>query len=182
MPRKKFEETVYDPFAAEVERLAATTAASSGGGGAEMLVEAPQAAPEPPKAVPKPTPKVVDLPRPVPPPPPAPSSEPKPSKDNLELLPFGPTKRFKVTADEDEAYEEFILRLRAAARSKVDFSVLSRVLWAVALHAETPLIETLKRSRPPKRPSKNNHMAMAEYENAWVEAAIAAFRRMAPSK
>ncbi len=173
MPKKKFEETAYDPFAAETARAAAVARGGGRGGEREVVPAEPTAL----RPVPKPTPVVAELPKPVS----AAAPTAKAVRDGADSLPFGPTKRFKVTAEEDEAYEEFILRLRTAARSKVDFSVLSRVLWAVALHAEAPLVETLKRTRPPKRPSKNSPMAMAEYENAWVEALTVAFRRMGPA-
>ena len=94
---------------------------------------------------------------------------------------YGPAKRFKVTQDEDAAYEELLLRLRSASGSKLDFSVLSRVLWAVAQHGEAELVEALKKASMPKRPSKNDPLAMAEYEAAWTEAVITAFRKMSPA-
>lgn len=169
MPRKKFEETPYDPFKAEQDRLEANT---GGGGATPATTTATQ-----PRPVPEPA-KVVEIPRPSAPEPPRARPEPAPQPQAA----YDIAKRFKVTEDEDAAYEEFILRLRSASKSKVDFSVLSRALWAVAQHAEGPLVEALQKARPPKRPSTNNPLAMAEYEKAWVDAVTTAFRRMGPPK
>jgi len=165
MPKKKFEETAYNPFAALEER------GDPDGGVAEAATET---AP----ATPRPTPKVLDTPRRTAP---APATTKQASAEALARQPYGPAKRFKVTQDEDAAYEELLLRLRSASGSKLDFSVLSRVLWAVAQHGEAELVDALKKASMPKRPSKNDPLAMAEYEAAWMEVAITAFRKMSPA-
>jgi len=161
MPKKKFEETAYNPFAALEER------GEPDGGAAEPVTEA---AP----ATPRPTPKVLDMPRPSAPEP------PRSERQAAEPPGFDMTKRFRVTEDEVTAYEELVQRLQRAARSKADFSVFARALWAVAQHGEAEILEVLKKSRLPRRPSKNNRLATAEYDALWTEVLITAFRKMSP--
>lgn len=161
MPKKKFEETAYDPFAALEARPQAD------GGVAE-------AAPETAPTTPRPTPEVVDMPRPGAP------EQTKSERSQAEPPAFDMTKRFRVTEDEVSAYEELVQRLQRAARSKADFSVFARALWAVAQHGEAEILEVLKKSRLPRRPSKNDRLATAEYDALWTEVFITAFRKMPP--
>ena len=91
-------------------------------------------------------------------------------------------KRFRVTHNEEEDYEAFVLRLRKAASSKVDFSVVSRALWSVVQHAEHQVLEELKRTHVPMRPGKHDPIPLAEYEELWVRILSSALRKMPPVK
>ena len=209
MPRKKFEaeeDANYDPFAAENKRAAIRAAISepeerSGGGGEPTLTLTPPAKPSvkpapkkpPGKATAKPAEKLAEK---------APEAPAKPEE------PVRPTsvpelqktdsraandlarstqrqsvqKRFRVTENEEQEFEAFVLRLRNASSSKVDFSVISRALWTVVQHGESELLETLRKTAVPKRPGKHDVLANAEYEERWVRILSTALRRAAPMK
>lgn len=195
MPRKKFETEQgadYDPFAAESKRAAIRAAISTpeerteskSGGGAELptLTVTPAAVPTKKKETPKPKEKVT--------PEPLINAVPqleKPSTREASGLARSiqrqvVQKRFRVTESEEQQYEEYVLRLRTAAASKVDFSVISRALWTLVQHAESEVVESLKKVELPKRPGKHDIIAQAEYEEQWVRILSTALRRAAPVK
>ncbi len=177
MPRKKFEEEPYDPFQAEVVRAA--TSAGTAVGEEQAPAIAKIAAPTPSQG--KQAEKVINIPRPKPAPTPSASKQAEPeTPPETAPLTSGPAKRFKVTFEEEAEYEAFLVRLREAAHTRPDFSVLCRALWTLARNAEPQLVEALKRHPIPKRPSKNDSLAMANYEAAWV-AALAMALRNAPA-
>ncbi len=89
-------------------------------------------------------------------------------------------KRFRVTEPEEEDFEAFVLRLRKASSSKVDFSVVCRSLWTVIQHAEAQVLEELRKTDVPKRPGKHDTLALAEYEELWARLLSQALRQMGP--
>jgi hypothetical protein len=79
-------------------------------------------------------------------------------------------------------YDAIIHRLREASGSGVDFSILCRAFWQTFRHAEPQVLETLAKTPMPKRPSKQDQLALAEYEDAWVGMLSEALRRMRPRR
>ena len=195
MPKKKFEaeaDANYDPFAAENKRAAIRAAIATpeerelDGGGLELpaLTVTPTA---PAKMVSsKETKQATAAPKPEPTPNSVPQLQKTSTREANELARSvqrqNVQKRFRVTESEEQQYEEYVLRMRSAASSKVDFSVISRALWTLAQHAETDVVETLKKVELPKRPGKHDIIAQAEYEEHWVRILSAALRRAAPVK
>lgn len=198
MPRKRFEETPYDPFKAEARRVTDEVDEAGGKEPAPTPVVAttPQRQDEQrqrPKRRPVTSPnsggggeearratppeRVVEIPRPQP----LARAQP-PGSQSRGSAAMGQAKRFKVTGDENSSMEAFVHRLREASGSGVDFSTISRALWTVAQHAEPQLLEALGRLAMPRRPSNNNALQMAEYEAEWVQVFMGAFRKMPPLK
>ena len=89
-------------------------------------------------------------------------------------------KRFRVTESEEEDFEAFVLRIRKASKSKVDFSVVCRSLWTVVQHAENQVLEELRKANVPKRPGKHDTIALAEYEELWARLLSQALRQTGP--
>lgn len=202
MPKKKFEQgedALYDPFAAEEKRAAIRAAVSpkseeSRGGREPVVTLAPRTAEQaaqdsgavtksqrtqsPSKTAPK-----ADLP---PPAPAVPRLEKTGSPDAGALARAiqrqTVQKRFRVTEDEEGEFDAFVLRLKQASTSKVDFSVVSRVLWTIVQHAEPQILDELKRVNVPRRPGKHDTLALAEYEELWARLISQALRKMPPIK
>ena len=184
MPRKPFEDTPYDPIAADLAREVAAAG------------RAPLAAVERPikdrAAMPRPT-------RIDPPPPSQPSPgpgawptasitrpprsefpsnstatpSPPPSTNRHEALPStqGPsptiTKRFVVSRAEDADLNSFLLRLQQATGTKVPLSVIVRALLTLAMQSELAVIELLAR-HPVRLPSTHDTLALGEFEAIWT--------------
>lgn len=198
MPRKKFEteaEKNYDPFAAENKRSAIQAAIAApekrqqldDGGGEklpsltitpsapkEQAAEAVAVAAEEPEAPGLLSPNSV------------PQLQKTTTREGGELARAVQRqtvqKRFRVTEAEEQQCEEYVLRMRAAASSKVDFSVISRALWTLVQHAESEVVDLLKKADMPKRPGKHDIIAQAEYEEQWVRVLSSALRRATPVK
>ncbi len=191
MGKKKFEqgdEAFYDPFAAEQKRAADRAAGKPVGpvGVGEPTAILERVAPKP-KSSPANAAKAPAKPRPEAKKAPVLHLDKPTEAGSLPVArPTGQKqvvqKRFRVTEDEESDFEDFVLRLRKAASSKVDFSVICRSLWTIVQHAEPQILDELKRASVPKRPGKHATMAQAEYEEIWVKALSQALRKMAPSK
>ncbi len=192
MPKKKFEsseDAQYDPFAAENKRAAIRAAVGAAPDRSSATKESVVTlAPEPPvedakapQSVPKPLAEKVEVsPKPVTVPTLEKTSSKEAAVSGRAAQHQTVQKRFRVTEDEEAEFEAFVLRLRKAAASKVDFSVVSRSLWSVIQHAESQVLEELKRRDIPKRPGKHNAIGLAEYEELWVHIISQALRKMPP--
>ncbi len=205
------EDAMYDPFAAENKRAAIRAATGhvhepevvDGGGESVVTLVPPTPVPETAPAseaesddvaaaeaeerVAEPKPGVEDeAPAERKPSPAVPTLEKTTSQESRALARESQRqnvqKRFRVTHNEEEDYEAFVLRLRKAASSKVDFSVVSRALWSVVQHAEHQVLEELKRTHVPMRPGKHDPIPLAEYEELWVRILSSALRKMPPVK
>ena len=175
MPKKAYEETPYDPFAA-AQQLAEQPPPKA----APIKTEPPtRKAPRKPRGggakpkpqgVPTPATNIVDLPR------------PDASRSTLGAPSYSVTRRFRTTDEQDGTIEELVSRFRLTSATKVDFSVLTRVLWDVLEHAEAQIQDTLEKRELPPRPNKNQAQSMADYDAVWRQVLISALRKMPPAK
>ena len=124
MPKKKFEDTPYDPIAADLAREV---------GAAGRTAPRPLAPLLTPMAAPTPLTNVMSL-SPVPP-----TSVPQahPAESTI-------TKRFVLTRGENEEVNAFLLRLEQRAKTKVTLSVFMRAALTVAMQAEEQIVAELE--------------------------------------
>lgn len=181
MAKKKFEEEPFNPLAAELLRDATLQARRRGKG--ESAAPAPQPAPE----------KIVDIqPRPR-------AAEvfddddlerPEPVRPNMAdrltrgrnaqasrpSIP-GPTKRYRVSEEEDYELENFVLQLRRRSNTKVSLGMLNRVSNGILMQALPELIAEIDAYGPIHQPPKNDALQYGEFEEAWGNILERALRR-----
>ncbi len=184
MPRKPFEDTPYDPIAADLAREVAAAGRPSIAT-LERPISSPAARPEttafePPPASPRarqsrdwPTASLARHPRSqfsshraAPPSPPHSTN-----RDQDPPATQGPsptiTKRFVVSRAEDADLNAFLLRLQQATGAKVPLSVIVRALITLAMQSEPSVIELLVR-HPVRLPSTHDTLALGEFEALWT--------------
>ena len=80
-----------------------------------------------------------------------------------------------ITEDQAERFAEATLSISSAFGSQVTYSQITRALWAVACGAQDAIHTPTRRIPHIPVPSRGDHAAMAEYEQAlanFLEVAI----------
>lgn len=181
MARKKFEEEPYNPLAADLLRDATIAARRRGQG----------AAPQQP--VHEPIPKVVDMPprgkghEPAEPDDESEVEQPRPNiadrltrgrREQPQRAPSpGPTKRYRVTEEEDYELENFVLQLRRRSNTKVSLGLLNRVTNGLLMQALPEIMAEIDNYGPIHQPPKNDALQYGEFEEAWGTILDRALRR-----
>ena len=91
--------------------------------------------------------------------------------------PNGPTKRYKVTVEEDHELGKFILQLRQASNTKVSLGLLNRVTNTLLHQALPEIIAEINNADPLYQPPNNDALAYAEFEESWARIIERALRR-----
>lgn len=88
-------------------------------------------------------------------------------------------RKFMVSEHDAEMIDEMTAIISAAFGSKVPHSAVSRALWAVVANAEEAIIAGGRGHNRQKLrvPSKGNHLAMVEYEEALASFLTLALKR-----
>ena len=86
-------------------------------------------------------------------------------------------RKVMFTEDEAERNADTATLVTRAFGSKATYSQITRAMWSVLAGAEDAIKTAGKRPRHLSVPSKGDHIAMAEYEDALAEFLIAALRR-----
>lgn len=179
MARKKFEEEPFNPLAADLLRDATIQARRRGEG-------------SPPPQQKAAIPKVIDIER---------RSEERDSEDHEQevreaarpnmaerltrgrkaqssqaSMP-GPTKRYRVTEEEDYELETFVLQLRRRSNTKVSLGLLNRVMNGVLMQALPEILAEIEAYGPIQQPPKNDALQYGEFEEAWGNILERALRR-----
>ena len=165
MPRKKFEETPYDPIAADLMREVAA------GGGAALTMAS--TIPAHPSAFVAPSPPPVNRPRAAP----ALAAEVEPQQHQRSPEPTI-TKRFLLTRGENEELESFLLRLQKRAGTKVTLSMFTRALVNVVMQAEEQLLVEVGEGTPRRFPSTHDSIAQGAFEEWWMRCLANALRKL----
>jgi hypothetical protein len=178
MGRKKFEEEPYNPLAADLLRDVAIQARKRGQGA-------------PPPAPPEPVQKVIDI-------------QPRGRSEAFDEDEFdepeerpnmaarltrgripqssrasmpGPTKRYRVTEEEDYELESFVLQLRRRSNTKVSLGLLNRVTNGLLMQALPEILAEIENYGPIHQPPKNDALQYGEFEEAWGAILERALRR-----
>lgn len=158
MPRKKFEETPYNPIAADLAREVAVGVKSQ-----QVLNVVPLRQEQTPYGG-----QVL-------------SQQPQ----QQELAPVANkridptiTKRFVVTRDEDTELTEFLLRLQKKAGTKISLSVFTRALLNIAMQGEEQILSEIGEGFSKALPSTHDSMAYADFEDRWMRCLGSALRKM----
>lgn len=183
MAKKKFEEEPYNPLAADLLRDATIQARRRGQG----------AAPEPERKVVDMPPRVrTDM---------LPRQEFEHEEENEEeeveevrpniadrltrgrsqaqarAASPGPTKRYRVTEEEDYELENFVLQLRRRSNTKVSLGLLNRVTNGLLMQALPEILTEIENYGPIHQPPKNDALQYGEFEEAWGTILDRALRR-----
>ncbi len=169
MPKKKFEDAPYDPIAQDLAREVAATGRTPpmhfgvvdaiGSASSEVRLESPRTPPVKPIRLPRRVPTTLKLP------------EPPPPRDATI------TKRFVMSRDEDDALNEFLLRLQKRVGTKVPLSVLVRAAVTVAMQSEDALLDEI-REWPIRFPSTHDTLGLGAFEAEWIRCLTVAIRRI----
>ena len=184
MPRKPFEDTPYDPIAADLAREVAAAGRAPVAAIRRPITDR-VAQPEqiridpPPPTQPSPRPRawptapITRHPRSQVPPQSATTPPPPPStnRDRDLTSTRGPsptiTKRFVVSRAEDTDLNAFLVRLQQATGTKVPLSVIVRALLTLAMQSESNITELLA-IHPVRLPSTHDTLALGEFEAIWT--------------
>ncbi len=154
MPRKRYEESPYDPIAADLAR----EVAAAGRTPAVAVTPPPQKAMfSASKSGDETKGLLRRLPR------------------NIEPL---VTKRFQLTRKEDDDINTFLLRLQAKAGTKVTFSVVVRAALNVMMQAEEQIVREIGDRFPQDCPSTHDSIGMGEFEDRWSRCLARALRKL----
>lgn len=169
MGKKKFEDDSYSPIKADLLREAAAvpTRAVAEPEVAPPVVDSKVAVEEPPvsRAAPE---KVVSIEKP--------RRKRRPKKvDNVRVgrLSDGPTKRIRVSPEENRQLKGFLARVFDVTDSTVNLSMLSRAGWELAMELEQAFLMALQREPLGDLPSTQDEVAYAAYQ-AGVKKALRA--------
>ncbi|MBL9171418.1 MAG: hypothetical protein JNN07_27040 [Verrucomicrobiales bacterium] len=156
MPRKPFEETPYDPIAADLVREVVATRRHP------VVARAPAtiAAPEPTRS----GMTLVSAPT-------SDSAEPKSPEPSI-------TKRFLLNRSENEDLEAFLLRLQKQAGTKVTLSMFTRAVFNVVMQAESALLAEVGQGKPRRFPSTHDSIAQGIFEDWWMRCVTNALRTL----
>ena len=160
MPKKKFDETAYDPIAADLMR---EVGASGRIGIVPLAVKDNKV--ETPSTVGSHALKLQ-------------TESTKKSSLASKVTESTITKRFVVTRSEDDDLTEFLLRLQKRAGAKITLSVFARALLNVAMHAEEQLLDEIGNKWEMDLPSTHDSIALADYEDRWMKVIANALRKM----
>jgi len=170
MPRKKFEDTPYDPIRADLAR----EVGAAGRGGNTPSVQ-PLSPPNPQVVelrVERTQPSVgstaLKMQEPL-----SPQVAPRPKVPEPTI-----TKRFVVTRSEDQDITGFLLKLQERAGTKIPLSVLARAAISIVMQAEDQIFDEVSEKLPLELPSTHDAIAQAEYEEQWIRVLSRAFRKM----
>lgn len=86
-------------------------------------------------------------------------------------------RKIMVTEQEAQLIEAMTGVISDAFGSKVTYSQISRALWAIVAGAEDSIRAGSRRAPNLAVPSKGNHIAMAEYEEALADFLTVALKR-----
>lgn len=89
----------------------------------------------------------------------------------------GPTKRYRVTEEEDYELENFVLQLRRRSNTKVSLGLLNRVMNGVLMQALPEILAEIESYGPIQQPPKNDALQYGEFEEAWGNILERALRR-----
>lgn len=153
MPRKRFEDTPYDPIAADLVREVVAARKHAVVAVAPVSIESQPI---------RPAMNLVSLPVP------AESKTPEPSI----------TKRFLLNRSENEDLEAFLLRLQKQAGTKVTLSMFTRALLNVVMQAESALLAELGQGRPRRFPSTHDSIGQGVFEDWWIGCLLNALRTL----
>lgn len=78
-------------------------------------------------------------------------------------------RRLIVSTDLDPAIQRLIAELRRESGSAVDFSTMTRVLWAIALASQNELAAASRTNHVGTRPRNSKSEHRSEYEKRWAE-------------
>jgi hypothetical protein len=174
MPRKKFEDPEpRSPLDADLLRDAVAIGRQRPTGQPAQPKPEPESASAASQATPAPMAKKRGRP-PTSPKPPGPALA-VPSR--LGKTSDGPTKRVRISADEDLEISQFLSRLRRETKARINISQLARAGWTMALRAEEELVAELKRSPLPRTPSTQDTVSYAAYEEEILRRLHRVFRR-----
>ena len=82
-----------------------------------------------------------------------------------------------ITEDEAERFAEATLSVSAAFGSQVTYSQITRALWALACGAQDAIRARTRRIPNIPVPSRGDHVALAEYEQALADVLDVAIKR-----
>lgn len=162
MPKKKFEDTPYDPIAADLAREVGATGRS---GDAALSLSPMTTRAEKPQFIGNAVVKLEKHNHFMP------QTKTKAPERTI-------TKRFVVTRGEDDDLTAFLLRLQKKAGTKISLSVLTRAALGLAMQAEEQLLAEIGDKFSMELPSTQDPIAQAEYEDRWMSALANAFRKM----
>ena len=86
-------------------------------------------------------------------------------------------RKVMITEDEAERFAEATLSISSAFGSQVTYSQITRALWAVACGAQDAIRAPARRIPRIPVPSRGDHAAMAEYEQALADFLEVAIKR-----
>lgn len=86
-------------------------------------------------------------------------------------------RKIMVTPEEASRIEETTAAISSAFGSKVSYSQVSRAVWSILAGAEEAIHAESKRAPYLRVPSKGDHIAMAEYEDALADFLAGALKR-----
>ena len=157
MPRKPFEDTPYDPIAADLVREVVTARKQSS-----------------PVITPRATAGNLEGSRP--------SISLVTAPETLGVDHKNPepaiTKRFLLNRSENEDLEAFLLRLQKQAGTKVTLSMFTRALLNVVMQAEPALLSEVGQGRPRRFPSTHDSIAQGVFEDWWIQCVTNALRTL----
>ena len=157
MPRKQFEETPYDPIAADLVREVVATRRTP-------AVAITPVASSASIADPRPTMSLVG----------------PPEDSGVEHKAPDPaiTKRFLLSRSENEDLEGFLLRLQKQAGTKLTLSMFTRAVFNVVMQAEPALLAEVGQGRPRRFPSTHDSIAQGVFEDWWIRCVTNALRTL----
>ena len=169
MPRKRFDDDPYNPISVDLARDVATAGRPSPTTQPAIRAHEPRAT-DTHKEMFEAGARRSDI-------------RPSSPQHSLKLPPPPPprdltiTKRFVLSRDEDDALNEFLLRLQKRVGTKVPLSVVVRAAVAVAMQSEHSLHEQLK-DWPIRFPSTHDQLGLAAFEAEWIRCLTSAIRRL----
>lgn len=153
MPRKQYEETPYDPIAADLAR-------EVGAAGRVSFTKPPPTPVVEIRTVAK-TEMSTQFPRTL----------PRKVEPNI-------TKRCLLTRKEDDDFNAFLLRLQTQACTKVTFSVIVRAALHAVMQAEEQILREIGDRFPQEFPSTHDSVGLGEFEDRWSRCLVRALRKL----
>lgn len=173
MPKKKFEGEPYSAVNTVLLRDAAARGRTVPRGVREETAAETEVELEPQReeqrAPAAATPKVVEMPRVAPAPKRVVREErEEPTPSSSRKLSSGPTKKVRISPDEEKAVRRFLSRVYEETDSRVHLSQLARAGWQLALRLEKELLEELGKHPLPALPSTRDPVGYAAYEEQLI--------------
>jgi hypothetical protein len=78
-------------------------------------------------------------------------------------------RRVIMTGEMDVAIHRLLADLRAASGSNIDFSTMTRALWAIALESSSGLLRASDAAHVAQRPKNGDFENKAAYEAQWAK-------------